>query len=175
MLCLQQSVTWHQWARGQGPTDLLGPSTGTPKLQVQVMSTVLRIAPQVPTSGHASHTESAQAPSWGTPAPPGDFGFPLKDRKISLPRRRQAPFALSTFAVEGSIKRGCVKIHGQPISASPRALCRWQGQTPRKEKGALPKLLTSPCTGATRHKKLTCPHAFEGRPDARGRTITDLL
>ena len=79
------------------------------------------------------------------------------------------------FAVECSIKCGCVKIHSQPISASPRALSRWQGQTPRKEEGTLPKPLTSPCTGATRHKKLTCPHAFEGQLDARGRTITDLL
>ena len=57
MLGLQQSVTWHQWARGQGSADVLGPSTETHKLQVQIRSAVLRTASQAPTSGHAPSLE----------------------------------------------------------------------------------------------------------------------
>ena len=66
-------------------------------------------------------------------------------------------------------------MHGKLIFASARALCKRRGQTPRKEEEALPSSLICPCTGATRHTRLTCPHAFQGWTDARGWTITDLL
>ena len=52
MLGLQQSVTWHQWATGRGPADMLGPSPGTQTRQVQVRSAVLRTASQAPTPGN---------------------------------------------------------------------------------------------------------------------------
>ena len=54
-------------------------------------------------------------------------------------------------------------MHGQPISASPRALCKQWGQTPRKEEGALPSPY-QPLHRCHQAHKLTCPYDFQVRP-----------
>ena len=99
---------------GRGPAALRGPRAGAHELQVQVSSAVLRTVTQAETSGHTPPTQSPHMlPGGGLQHQPPtlcDSCPPLKDRKVSLPRGRCAPSALTPFAVasqESVVVREC--------------------------------------------------------------------
>ena len=109
-------------ARGRGPAALRGPSTGAHELQVQVSSAVLRTVSQAETSGHTPppgfHTCSQVGDSSTRPPNPCHSCPPLKDRKLSVPRGRRAPSALSPFAVESQLSVVVRKCTASPFCVS---------------------------------------------------------
>ena len=130
-----------QRAQGRGPAALRGPSAGAHKLQVQVISAVLRTVTQAEISGHmlppGVRTCSHNVDSSTCPPTPCDSCPPQRDRKVFLPRGRCA-IGSEPVCCRKSIKC-CAKMHSQPVSVSPRTLCTQRGETSREEEGATPR------------------------------------
>ena len=160
-------------ARGRGPAALRGPSIGAHELQVQVSSAVLRTVSQAETSGHMPppgfHTCSQVGDSSTRLPNPCHSCPPLKDRKLSVPRGRRAPSALSPFAVESQLSVVVRKYIARPFLCLPEHCARGLERPQGRRRGHHPGP-TSPCRGATIHTQLTSPCDFQGRPDARFRT-----
>ena len=134
----------------------------------------LRLKPQ----DTRPHTESTHAPRWGLQPPPTtlcDSCPPLKDRKVSLPRGRCTPSALSPFAVasqESVVVRKCTV---SPFLCLQELCARGVERPPERRRGHHPGP-NQPLQGRHQaHTQLTSPRAYQGRPDTRVRTPRTLL
>ena len=109
------------------------------------------------------------------PPAPCDSCPRLKDRKVSLPRGRCAPSALSPFAVasqESVVVRKCT---ASPFLCLQELCARGVERPPERRRGHHPGP-NQPLQGRRQaHTQLTSPRAYQGRPDTRVRTPRTLL